>query len=136
MLTYGDGVSNVNIPELVAFHKRHGKLATLTSVPMPGKFGTLKVLEGGAVTHFQEKADEDGIWINSGFFVLEMGIFEYLQDDVDNMQWEKRPLESIANDNQLRAFKHHDFWKCMDALRDKIELEEIWQSGNAPWKLW
>jgi len=136
MLTYGDGVSNVNIPELLKFHKAHGKLATLTSIQLPGRYGTLDIAEDGSVSHFQEKSNDDGIWINGGFFVLEPGIFEYLEGDVETVQWEKGPLIKISQDNQLSAYRHYDFWKCMDALRDKIELEDLWQSGNAPWKTW
>jgi glucose-1-phosphate cytidylyltransferase len=136
MLTYGDGVSNVNIPEVVKFHKTHGKLATLTSIPLPGRFGTIDVAENGDVAYFQEKPNSNDIWINGGFFVLEPGIFKYLDGDMDQVQWEKKPLVEIAKDNQLVAYRHYDFWKCMDALRDKIELEELWHAGKAPWKLW
>jgi glucose-1-phosphate cytidylyltransferase len=136
MLTYGDGVSNINIKELVKFHKSHGKLASLTSVQLPGKFGTLNIKDDTSVSHFQEKPPGDGIWINGGFFVLEPGIFKYLEGDIETVQWEKKPLVEIANDGQLAAYRHYDFWKPMDALRDKIELEELWQSGNAPWKIW
>jgi glucose-1-phosphate cytidylyltransferase len=136
MLTYGDGVSNVNIPELVKFHKAHGKLATLTSIRLPGRFGNLETDEKGIVHNFQEKPDGDGLWINGGFFVLEPGIFNYLVGDMETVQWEKGPLVKIAQDKQLSAYRHYDFWKSMDALRDKIELEELWESGNAPWKTW
>ena len=136
MLTYGDGLSNVNIPELVKFHKTQGKLATLTSIQLPGKYGTLEIGERGLVSHFQEKPAGDGVWINGGFFVLEPGIFDYLEGDIDTVQWEKKPLIEIAENKQLAAFRHHDFWKSMDALRDKIELEELWARGKAPWKIW
>ncbi|MCX6319810.1 MAG: glucose-1-phosphate cytidylyltransferase [Bacteroidetes bacterium] len=136
MLTYGDGVSDVNINDLVKFHRAHGKLATLTSIQLPGRFGTIGTDEEGTVTNFQEKPEGDGIWINGGFFVLEPGIFNYLDGDVEDVQWEKKPLVDIANDGQLTSFRHFGFWKCMDALRDKIELEELWQSENAPWKNW
>jgi glucose-1-phosphate cytidylyltransferase len=136
MLTYGDGVSNVNIPELIKFHKAHGKLVTLTSIQLPGRYGTIDIADDGAVSHFQEKVDGDGIWINGGFFVMEPGIFNYLQGDIETVQWEKGPLVKIAQDKQLSAYRHYDFWKCMDALRDKIELEELWESGKAPWKIW
>ncbi len=136
MLTYGDGVSNINIHELIKFHKTHGKLATLTSIQLPGRFGTLNITDDGSVNHFQEKADGDNIWINGGFFVLEPGIFDYLEGDVETIQWEKKPLVEIANNGQLVAYRHNDFWKSMDALRDQIELEELWQNGNAPWKIW
>ncbi len=136
MLTYGDGVSNVNIPDLVKFHKENGKLATLTSIQLPGKYGTLGIDNENKVSHFQEKPPGDGVWVNGGFFVLEPGVFKYLDGDMDEVQWEKGPLVQIADDKQLSAYKHFDFWKSMDALRDKIELEELWESGNAPWKIW
>lgn len=136
MLTYGDGVSDVNMNELIKFHKEHGKFATLTSVQIPGRFGNLDIDESGIVSEFNEKPDGDGMWINGGFFVLEPKIFDYLQGDVDNVQWEKGPLGEIAKDNQLAAYKHSGFWKSMDAMRDRIELEALWSSGNAPWKLW
>jgi len=136
MLTYGDGVADVNIRELVEFHKSHGKLATLTSVQTPGRFGNIEMSENGSVDHFVEKPQGDGMWINGGFFVLESAIFHYLEGDMDNVQWEKRPLIDIANDGQLRAFRHQGFWKPMDALRDRIELEEMWKKGDAKWKIW
>lgn len=136
MLTYGDGVSDVNISELVNFHKAHGKLATLTSVQTPGRFGNLETDENSIVRNFSEKPEGDGLWINGGFFVLEPGIFNYLSGDMENIQWERNPLAEIANDGQLTAYKHTGFWKCMDAIRDKIELEALWQSEHAPWKTW
>ncbi len=136
MLTYGDGVSDVNISELVNFHKAHGKLATLTSVQTPGRFGNLETDENSIVRNFSEKPEGDGLWINGGFFVLEPGIFKYLAGNVDDIQWERIPLASIASDGQLTAYRHAGFWKCMDAIRDKIELEALWQSGHAPWKTW
>jgi len=136
MLTYGDGVANVNLKELLEFHKKSGKLATLTSIQLPGRFGNLNMDAKGNVSSFQEKPMGDGMWINGGFFILEQGIFKYLEGDMDNIQWEKKPLAEIANDGQLSAYKHGGFWKCMDALRDKIELEELWQSGKADWKIW
>ena len=136
MLTYGDGVTDLNIKSLVNFHKNHGKIATLTSVQAPGRFGKLDILEDGSVLDFSEKPDGDGMWINGGFFVLEPDIFDYLNDDVEKVQWEKGPLTEIANDNKLMAFKHTGFWKCMDALRDRVELETLWSSGNSPWKKW
>lgn len=136
MLTYGDGVSNINIKELVSFHKNHGKLATLTAIQPPGRFGNLETNNDGLISKFREKPEGDGLWINGGFFVLNAEIFKYLEGDVDNEQWEKRPLSEIANDGQLLAYKHKGFWKCMDAVRDKIELEEEWDSGAAPWKIW
>ena len=136
MLTYGDGVSDINIKELVAFHKAHGKIATLTSIQMPGRFGNIEMDEQGNVDCFVEKPQGDGMWINGGFFVLEPQIFKYLQGDIDDVQWEKKPLAEIASDNQLAAYKHHGFWKPMDAMRDRIELENLWNSGKAKWKIW
>ncbi|HOZ68233.1 MAG TPA: glucose-1-phosphate cytidylyltransferase [Chitinophagaceae bacterium] len=136
MLTYGDGVSNIDIPELLKFHKSHGKLATLSSIRMPGRFGNLETNEKGIVNRFEEKPDGDGMWINGGFFVLNPGIFKYLEGNMDNVQLEREPMGQIARDGELAAYRHKGFWKCMDALRDKIELEELWQNGNAPWKIW
>jgi glucose-1-phosphate cytidylyltransferase len=136
MLTYGDGVCNIDMNKLLAFHRKHGKLATLTSIQMPGRFGSLETDTNGIVQQFQEKPENDGIWINGGFFVLEPGIFDYLAGDMDLVQWEKKPLVEIAKDGQLGAYRHTGFWKCMDALRDKIELEELWHEGKAPWKIW
>lgn len=136
LLTYGDGVSDVNIKELVLFHKSHGKLSTMTSIQTPGRYGNVEMDNEGNVKHFVEKPEGDGLWINGGFFVLEPGIFKYLQGEMDNIQWEKGPLIQITNDNQLVAYKHYGFWKCMDALRDRIELEDLWSSNNAKWKIW
>jgi len=136
MLTYGDGVSDVNIKELVAFHKAHGRIATLTSIQTPGRFGNIEMDELGNVNYFVEKPQGDGMWINGGFFVLDPKIFDYLDGNMDEVQWEKKPLLEIANDNQLAAYKHYGFWKPMDALRDRIELEQLWTSGQAKWKIW
>lgn len=136
MLTYGDGVADVDIPNLIQFHKEHRKFATLTSVQMPGRFGNLETDKHGRIVHFQEKPDGDGFWINGGFFVLEPEIFSYIDGDMEDVQWEKKPLVDIANAGQLMNYKHNGFWKCMDAMRDKIELEDLWQSGNAKWKIW
>ena len=136
MLTYGDGVGDVNIDKLLKFHKSHGKLATLTTVQIPGRYGNIQMEKDGQVERFQEKPEGDGMWINAGFFVLEPGIFDYLEGDMDSMQWEKGPLIDIANDGQLVAYRHKGFWKAMDALRDRIELEELWNSGVAQWKIW
>jgi len=136
LLTYGDGVSDVNIKELVLFHKSHGKLSTITSIQTPGRYGNVEMDNAGNVKHFVEKPEGDGFWINGGFFVLEPGIFKYLKGEMDNVQWEKGPLIEIAKDNQLVAYKHYGFWKCMDALRDRIELEELWSTNNAKWKIW
>ncbi len=136
MLTYGDGVADINISDLVEFHKSHGKLATLTSIQTPGRFGNIEMDEVGTVNHFVEKPQGDGMWINGGFFVLEPGIFNYLTGEMDEIQWENKPLKEIANDGQLAAFKHNGFWKPMDALRDRIELEQLWTTGQAKWKIW
>jgi glucose-1-phosphate cytidylyltransferase len=135
MLTYGDGVGDVDIPALLKFHKSQGKLATLTSVQPSGKFGAIGINESGSVLNFQEKPKGDGSWINGGFFVLEPGIFDFIQDG-DRTVWEREPLENIARKGQLSAFKHNGFWKPMDTIRDKRDLEELWNSGKAPWKLW
>lgn len=136
MLTYGDGVADIDLTALLEFHKQHNRLATLTSVQIPGRFGNMEIQESGEIDYFEEKPIGDGMWINGGFFVLEPGIFKYLEYDVSSIQWEKGPLAAIAKDNQLMAYKHNGFWKCMDALRDRIELEEMWNSGEAKWKIW
>ena len=136
LLTYGDGVADINIKELINFHKSHGKLATLTSIQTPGRFGNIEIDSDGNVDHFVEKPQGDGMWINGGFFVLEPEIFNYLNGDMDEIQWEKIPLIKIANDKQLSAYKHYGFWKPMDALRDRIELEQLWNNGQAKWKIW
>lgn len=136
MLTYGDGVCDINLKELVAFHKSHSKIATVTSVQMDARFGGLEVGSNGEVYSFKEKAKDESKWINGGFFVLKPEVFNYLQGDMSNTMWEDTPLESLANDNQLVAYMHKGFWKCMDALRDKIELEELWKNNNAKWKVW
>jgi glucose-1-phosphate cytidylyltransferase len=136
MLSYGDGVSNVNIEQLLAFHKQHGKLATLTTIQHPGRFGNVSFTGDGIVTEFAEKPEDEGFWINGGYFVLSNKIFDYLAGDVELTQWEREPLSNIANDGQLAAFKHKGYWKAMDAMRDKIELEAEWNSGNPRWKIW
>jgi len=136
MLTYGDGVADVNIRELIKFHQSHGKLATLTTIQTPGRFGNIEMNNDGLVNHFVEKPQGDGMWINGGFFVLEPGIFKYLAGDMDQIQWEHIPLREIANDGQLSAYRHFGFWKPMDALRDRIELERLWSAGEAKWKIW
>ena len=136
MLTYGDGVADVNIKDLLDFHESHGKLATLTSVQLPGRFGNIETNQNGLVLKFQEKPEGDGTWINGGFFVLNPGIFNYIDGNMNDIQWEKKPLIEIANDGQLATYRHNGYWKCMDAMRDKIELEEEWNSENAKWKIW
>ena len=136
MLTYGDGVSDIDLNKLLSFHKSHGKIATLTSIQTPGRFGNIEIDSNGTVSQFVEKPQGDGMWINGGFFVLEPAIFNYLEGDMDEIQWENKPLLEIANDKQLVAYKHFGFWKAMDALRDRIELEQMWNTGEAIWKIW
>ena len=136
MLTYGDGVCDVNLEDLVAFHKKHNKIATVTSVQMDARFGGMDVGSDGEVLSFREKAKDESKWINGGFFVLKPEVFNYLEGDVSDMMWEDEPLESLSKDNQLVAFRHYGFWKCMDALRDKIELEDLWKNNEAKWKVW
>ncbi|MFQ5770303.1 MAG: glucose-1-phosphate cytidylyltransferase [bacterium] len=133
MLTWGDGISDVNLNELLAFHRSHGKLCTLTAVRPPARFGHFD-LQGNRIVEFSEKPQTSEGWINGAFFVLEPGIFDYINGD--DTQWEKEPLECLARDGQLMAYKHTSFWQCMDTLRDKVYLENIWQTGNAPWKIW
>ncbi len=132
--TYGDGVSDVNINKLIAFHRAQQTLATLTAVQPPGRFGSIE-LSDNKITQFQEKPPGDGSWISGGFFVLEPAIFEYI-DHGDATIWERTPMERLARDGQLSAFRHEGFWQPMDTLRDKIKLDELWASGKAPWKVW
>jgi len=133
--TYGDGVSDVDISELISFHKKHGKDATLTAVRPPGKFGAIKFGDNGyEVKKFEEKPDGDGAWINGGFFVLNPRVIERI--DSDDTIWEQQPLQGLSDDNQLCAFKHHGFWQPMDTLREKNYLNELWSSNKAPWKKW
>lgn len=136
VLTYGDGLSDVNLTELIDYHKSHGRIATVTSVQPAGRFGLIGMKDDGAVTSFKEKPLGDGGWINGGFFVLRPEVFCYLPDNSDNCMWEEAPLEKLALESQLMAFKHHGFWKCMDAMRDKEELEKMWRLENPPWKTW
>jgi glucose-1-phosphate cytidylyltransferase len=132
-LTYGDGVANVNIAETIKFHKEHGKLATLTATLPPGRFGALEI-SNSQITSFKEKPKGDGAMINGGFFVLSPKVLDLIEDDTT--VWEQAPLASLAESGELMAFEHQDFWQPMDTLRDKISLEELWDSGKAPWKLW
>lgn len=136
MLTYGDGVGNIDIEKLLAHHNAHKKLATVTAVQLDARFGGMDLNENGEVTAFREKAKDESKWINAGFFVLKPAIFKYLEGDMNNMMWEDEPLENVACDDQLVAYKHTGFWKPMDALRDKIELELLWQNNQAKWKVW
>jgi glucose-1-phosphate cytidylyltransferase len=133
MLTYGDGVGDVDIDSLVEFHRQHGRLATVTSTQPSGRFGALKLTTDNRVETFQEKPDGDGGWINGGFFVMQPEIFDYIEGDDTIL--ERAPLENLARDGQLMTYKHRSFWQPMDTLRDKNHLEELWGAG-APWKLW
>jgi len=134
MLTYGDGVSDVNILELLKYHKKHGKSATLTATLPGGRFGALNLDGSDQVVSFKEKPAGDGSWINGGFFVLDAQMLDMI--DGDSVVFEKEPLERLARDGQLLAYKHKGFWYAMDTLRDKNHLEELWKSGKAPWKAW
>lgn len=131
--TYGDGVSDINIMNLIEFHQKQRTSATLTAVQPPGRFGALD-MEGNKITRFEEKPEGDCNWINGGFFVLEPKVIELIEGD--STVWERQPLEALARQGQLSAFQHEGFWQPMDTLRDKIKLEELWDSGNAPWKKW
>jgi len=135
MLTYGDGVGNIDIKRLVEYHKQHGKLCTVTSVQPQGRFGALNILEDSSVHSFMEKPKGDGSWINGGYFVCEPGVFDHIKDG-DSTVWEKGPMEHIAQAGQMAAFKHNGFWRPMDTLKDKHDLNEMWAENNAPWKIW
>lgn len=134
MLTYGDGVSNVDITRLESFHNSHGRIATMTTVKPEGRFGVLD-MEGDMIMNFREKSHDDVGWINAGFMVFQPDIFNYIDND-DSVVFEKTPLETVAASGQLMSFKHDGFWQCMDTQRDKQRLEDLWSSGKAPWKLW
>ena len=131
--TYGDGVSDVDITKLIAFHRQQRTLATLMATQPPGRFGSLDV-SGNLITAFQEKPQGDGSWINGGFFVLSSKVIDYIEDDTTI--WERQPMERLAREKQLSAYAHSGFWQPMDTLRDKNQLEALWQSGKAPWKVW
>jgi len=132
-LTYGDGLSDVNIAELIAFHRNHGKLATVTAVRPPGRYGALE-LDGTIVKSFVEKPPGDNAFINGGFFVLDPAVIDRIEGDATS--WESKPLEALARDGQLVAYRHSSFWQPMDTLRDKMHLEDLWKSGRAPWRAW
>lgn len=135
MLTYGDGVGNIDIKQLVAYHKEHGKLCTVTSVQPQGRFGALNILEDSTVHSFMEKPKGDGSWINGGYFVCQPEVFDYIKEG-DATIWEKGPMEDIAQDGQMNAFKHNGFWRPMDTLKDKHDLNDMWTENSAPWKIW
>lgn len=133
MLTWGDGVADINIPDLLRFHRSHGKLATLTAVRPPARYGHMR-FDGDQIVEFIEKPQIGEGWINGAFFVLEPQVFDYI--DGDDTVWEREPLERLAADGQLMAYRHTSFWQCMDTLREKHYLESLWSSGAAPWKIW
>ena len=134
-LTYGDGVTDLNIQELVDYHRDQKCLATLTAVQPPGRFGVFSLDQGQSLIEtFKEKPQGDGAWVNGGFFVLEPQVINYIKDD--STVWERDPMESLAREGKLAAYRHYGFWQNMDTLRDKNVLEELWQSSNPPWKLW
>lgn len=133
MLTWGDGVSDVNLHDLLAYHRNHGKIATMTAVRPPARFGHIEIQNGKVVEFTNQPQTSEG-WINGAFFVLQPQVFDYIEGD--NTQWEKEPLENLAADGQLMAYRHQSFWQCMDTLRDKVLLESLWQTGSAPWKIW
>ncbi|KNZ42531.1 glucose-1-phosphate cytidylyltransferase [Acetobacterium bakii] len=134
LLTYGDGVSDVKIDKLVEFHKSHGKIATITAIQPGGRFGMLDIDNSEKINCFKEKSIEDGGWINGGFMVLDPMIFNYIEGD--KTIFEKEPLEKVAIESQLKAYRHHGFWQCMDTMRDKELLEKLWLNDQAPWKVW
>lgn len=134
MLTYGDGVSNVDLNALLDFHKKSGHMATLTAIEPGGRFGMLDIDEFDGISNFREKSGKDSGWINGGFMILEPEIIDLIQND--STVFEKYPLEEAARRGQLKAYKHSGFWQCMDTLRDKMKLDELWEKGNAPWMVW
>lgn len=136
LLTYGDGVSNVNINDVVDSHKLSGKLMTLTAVQPSGKFGALAIDKTGMINSFKEKPQGDGAWINGGFFVCENKVFDYIKENDDSVVFEREPLENLAKDGQLNAYKHTGFWRPMDMLKDKNDLTDMWQNGKASWAVW
>jgi glucose-1-phosphate cytidylyltransferase len=136
MLTYGDGVGNIDINELVRFHQNHKRLATITSIQPAGRFGSLAIDKDGNVESFVEKPKGDNAWINGGFFVLEPDIFKYIPEQADEIMWEESPLKNLGEQNQLAAYQFGGFWKCMDHLRDKMELDQLIKENKAPWITW
>jgi len=132
--TYGDGVGNIDLTSLINFHKQHGKLVTMTATRPPGRYGALKFGDNNVVLKFQEKPDGDGSWINGGYFVMKSSVLNRIDNDATT--WEAEPLSGLAKDHQLVAFKHEGFWQPMDTLREKNLLNDLWQSGKAPWKVW
>lgn len=134
MLTYGDGVANVDMNALLNFHKEHGKIGTITTVNIGQRFGLIDITQGGEITAFREKNEQDGSLINGGYMVMNPEVFDYIGGD--ETAFEKAPLENLAKDGQLMSYRHKGFWQCMDTQRDRNNLEKLWESGNAPWKVW
>jgi glucose-1-phosphate cytidylyltransferase len=134
LLTYGDGVADINVGDLVKYHKNHGKMITMTSIQPEGRFGAIEITDHNVVTSFREKPKGDGAWINGGYFVCQPQVLNYIAND--SMIFEKEPLEHLAAEGQLVTYKHDGFWKCMDTLRDKLQLNDMWESGKAKWRVW
>ncbi len=135
MLTYGDGVANINLDELIKFHRKQKRVVTVSTVQPSGKFGVLSADEKGMVNSFEEKPSRTGNWINGGFFVMNPDVFKYLKGDMDNIMWEQKPMRELVKAKELAAYKHSGFWRCMDIMRDKVELEEMWKN-DPKWKIW
>lgn len=134
LLTYGDGVADVDLAALLAFHRSHGRACTLTAVRPSGRFGALTLAENGRICQFCEKGRDEATWVNGGFFVCEPKVFDYIAGD--DTAWEGQPLTRLAAEGELYSYQHHGFWKCMDTMRDKLELNQLWESGQAQWKIW
>jgi len=135
MLTYGDGVCDIDINKLIDFHKASGKICTMTAIQATSRFGVINMEQDGTINKFEEKPEDSGTWINGGFFVIEPGIKDYLPADADDIMWERYPMDKLAEDTQIAAYRHNSFWKCMDTIRDKEELEELWETKPL-WKKW
>lgn len=135
MLTYGDGVCDVNINELIAFHQQHGKTCTMTTIQPSSRFGVVNMDDDGTVLQFEEKPEDSGTWINGGFFVVNPNIKDYLDGDMQDMMWERKPMYDLAGNREIVGYRHRGFWKCMDTMRDKEELEKLWET-NPIWKTW
>ncbi|MEZ5047770.1 MAG: glucose-1-phosphate cytidylyltransferase [Chitinophagaceae bacterium] len=136
MLTYGDGVADIDLHQLLSFHQQHGKICTMSTIQPQSRFGIVKMDESGLVTQFEEKPDDSGTWINGGFFIVQPEIKNYLQDEhINDIMWERKPMYDLAKDQQIVGYKHKGFWKCMDTMRDKEELEHLWKN-NPLWKIW
>lgn len=135
MLTYGDGVCDVDINKLIDFHKQSGKICTMTAIQATSRFGVINMEQDGTINKFEEKPEDSGTWINGGFFVIEPGIKDYLPADADDVMWERYPMDKLAEDTQIAAYRHNSFWKCMDTIRDKEELEQLWETKPL-WKKW